>query len=259
MTAHHLTAIILTYNEARHISECIAALAFADRVLVFDSGSSDGTTDLARQAGADVLTRPFDNYAGQRNAALQAVAGTTKWVLFIDADERVTPDLRDEIALALADTVYAGFRIPRDNEIFGRITRGAGWFPDYQTRLLRSGAAHYDPAHPVHELVVLAGELGTLNSPLFHENYISVGQFIAKQRRYAALDARIAFDRGERPRPHHIVTMPLRQFWWRFVTLRGYSDGLHGLRLSALMGWFAFLRHRLLVRLWVEQGAPPTV
>jgi glycosyltransferase involved in cell wall biosynthesis len=245
-----LTAIILTYNEARHILDCIEALRFADHILVFDSLSRDRTAELAREAGAQVLTRPFDDYASQRNAALDAVQGWSEWVLFIDADERVSAELADEIRERITYPRYAGFRIPRHNYIFGRLTLGAGWYPDYQTRLLRLGAARYDTAQRVHERVLLDGEEGTLRHPLVHYNYDTLRQFIDKQERYTALYARMALEKGERPRPHQFITLPLRHFWWRFVTLHGYRDGLHGLTLSALMAWYELARLLTIRRLW---------
>ena len=245
-----LTAIVLTYNEADHIADCIETLRFADRILVLDSFSTDETVERAREAGADVIVRAFDNYAGQRNAALDAVRESTDWVLFVDADERVPPALAVEIHQSMSYPGYAGFRIPRDNYIFGMLTRGAGWYPDYQTRLLRVGHAHYDPARQVHEVVVLDGTEGTLQHTLVHYNYRDLDQFIAKQRRYCAYDARILFEQGIRPKPQNYVLQPLRQFWWRFVTLKGYTDGLHGLRLSLLMAWYEFKKYWLLRGMW---------
>ncbi|MBL8134131.1 MAG: glycosyltransferase family 2 protein, partial [Anaerolineae bacterium] len=191
----------------------------------------------------------------QRNAALEGVSGQTDWVLFVDADERVTPALAQEIRESISFPEYAGFRIPRHNYIFGRLTLGAGWFPDYQTRLLHVSRAHYDLAHEVHEIVILDGLEGTLRSPLIHHNYHRLSQFIAKQRRYAALDAKMALKRSFRPTLRQVLTLPLRQFWWRFVTLRGYSDGLHGLRMSLLMSWYEFYRLVLIRRLWNAQSA----
>ncbi len=247
-----LAAIILTYNEAENVVECIDTLRFADQILVFNSFSSDQTVDLARAAGAAIIQRRFDTYPGQRDAALDAVKESADWVLFVDADERVTPALSDEVRRSIQLPDYAGYRIPRDNYLFGRLTRGAGWYPDYQTRLLRVGAARYDPARQVHELVILDGAEGTLDNALIHYNYRSLAQFTEKQRRYSAYDARILFEQGIRPKPQNYVLQPLRQFWWRFVTLKGYGDGLHGLRLSGLMAWNELRKYRLLRELWRE-------
>ncbi len=243
-----LTAVILTLNEEAHIAACIDSLRFADEILVFDSYSSDQTVQLAQRTGARVVQRTFDNYANQRNAALAAVG--TAWALFIDADERVTPTLAAELTSVLPQEGYAGWRIPRHNYIFGTLTRGAGWYPDHQTRLLRVGAARYDPERKVHEVVQLDGPLGTLTEPLIHYNYRNIAQFIQKQQRYTAYEARILYDQGIRPRPHNYFLQPWRQFRWRFFELGGYRDGLHGLRLSVLMAWYEYRKYILLGRLW---------
>ena len=245
-----LAAVILTYNEAQHVAACIETLRFADQIIVFDSHSTDQTVELAQAAGAHVIGHPFENYAWQRNAALEAVHESADWVLFVDADERVPQPLADEVRASIALPGYAGFRIPRDNYIFGKVTRGAGWYPDYQTRLLKVGAAQYDPARQVHEVVVLEGKEGTLENALIHHNYRDLAQFLEKQRRYSAYDAQILQQQGIRPKPQNYLLQPLRQFWWRFVTLKGYSDGLHGLRLSLLMAWYEFKKYWLLRGVW---------
>jgi hypothetical protein len=217
--------------------------------------------EIARAAGARVVQRVFDNYAGQRNAALKATEA--EWVLFVDADERVPPTLAEEISRvthperggasgSLRAQSRDGWWIPRHNYLFGKLTLHAGWFPDYQLRLLRRAAARYDPARPVHELVQLTGEAGRLTSPLIHLNYETVAEFIRKQTYYACYDAERLAIEGVRAQRHHLLTMPLRQFWWRFITLRGWRDGLHGFRLSALMGRFEFEKWRLLLKMQRE-------
>jgi len=255
-----LTAVVLTYNEAQHIEACLSALAFADARLVFDSFSTDETMTLARRAGADVVQHRFEDYAHQRNAALEAVG--EGWVLFVDAHERVTPALAVEVRAAIERADAVGHRIPRDNYIFGRLTRGAGWYPDYQTRLLQVGRAHYDPARQVHEVVLLDGPLGTLREPLVHHNYRDVRQFMDKQRRYTRYDARMLYEQGLPARARQLVLQPLRHFRWRFLTLGGWRDGLHGLRLSVLMAWYELQKYRELRRLWAENkngaGSAPT-
>lgn len=245
----HLTAIILTYNERDNIRDCIASVGFADAVIVFDSGSTDDTRDIAAEMDARVIRHEFENYAAQRNAALDAVTNETDWVLFVDADERVTPELAAEVRTAI-ETDCAGWRIPRHNYIFGKLTRATGWYPDYQTRLLRVGRAHYDPDKAVHEVVILDGERCTMQHPLVHYNYRDLDQFGEKQRRYSRYDARILYEQGVKPKPYTFITMPLRQFWWRFVAWGGYRDGLHGLFLSLLMARYEFMKYRLLWGMW---------
>ena len=238
-----ISAIVLTLNEERHLPDCLASLSWADEILVFDSGSTDATARIASAAGARVVTRAFDHYAGQRDAALRSVS--SEWVLFVDADERIPEALRDEIRSVLARP-EAGWWIPRHNYLFGRLTKHTGWYPDYQLRLLRREKARYDPTRPVHELVLLDGVAGHLTQPMVHLNYETVGEFVKKQTYYAAYDAdRLALE-GVRAKPHHLLSQPLRHFWWRFVTLQGWRDGFHGLRLSVLMARFEFEKYRLL-------------
>jgi (heptosyl)LPS beta-1,4-glucosyltransferase len=248
-----LTAIVLTRNESAHIVDCIETLRFADDIVVFDSFSEDTTVELAQKAGVKVLQHAFRNYADQRNTALGAVKDQTDWVLFVDADERVTPELAAEVRSVTQQPGYAGWRIPRYNYIFGKLTRRAGWYPDYQTRLLKVGAAHYDPERQVHELVLLDGAEGTMTQHFIHYNYHDVAQFVAKQQRYSAYDARMMFEDGIRPKPQNYVLQPLRHFWWRFITLKGYQDGLHGLRLSLMMSWYELRKYWLLRQLWSKK------
>ena len=244
-----LTAIVLTHNEEKHLPDCLASLAWAPQVLVFDSHSSDRTLAVARAAKAHIQQRAFDNYAGQRDAALQAA--TSEWVLFVDADERVTPALAAEVQSVLARP-EPGWWIPRHNYLFGRLTRHAGWYPDYQLRLLRRALARYDPARPVHELVLLDSPLpaGQLREPFIHLNYDHPAEFVTKQKDYAGYDAGRLLAEGIRAKPHHFVLQPLRQFYWRWITLQGWRDGLHGLRLSLLMAYFELEKYR---QLWRRQ------
>ncbi len=253
-----LIGIILTYNESANITDCIESLRFCDEIVVFDSFSTDDTMTLAMWAGVRMMQHPFTDYASQRNAALEAVSDVADWVLFVDADERVTAELAAEIREVIEKPGYAAWQIPRHNYIFGRLTKGAGWYPDYQTRLLRVGKAHYDPTRPVHETAVLDGALGSIAHPFIHYNYRDLAQFLDKQRRYTAYDAEMLFARGIPAKPQQLITMPMRQFWWRFVTLKGYRDGLHGLRLSLLMAWNEHRKYQQLARLWAERKSPPT-
>jgi len=244
-----LIAIILTKNEARHVAECIASLRWADRVLVFDSGSDDGTQELARAAGAEVAERPFDNYAAQRNAALDSVSAG--WVFFVDADERGTPGLAAEVRRVIAERPESAWYVPRHNYIFGRLTLGAGWYPDYQLRLLRHGRARY--VRPVHEIAEVDGAIGYLANPLIHYNYRDAAQFRAKQRAYVEHDARILKGEVVHPKPRNYILQPLRQFRWRYQTLGGWRDGWHGLRLSLYMAYYEWRKYRRLAELWRQE------
>lgn len=243
-----LAAVILAHNEETNIRDCVNSLRWVDRIVVFvDAKTGDRTAEIARSCGAEVLVNPFQNYAQQRNDALQAV--DAEWILFVDADERSSPEQAAEIRATVAIGDCAGYWIPRHNYIFGKLTRHTGWYPDYQLRLLRRASARYDPARPVHELVILDGQAGYLGVPFVHYNYNTVAQFRSKQRRYVQYDAQILKEQGIRPQAHKFVTQPVRQFIWRYITLRGYRDGLHGLRLSLLMAWYELQKYVHLRRL----------
>jgi (heptosyl)LPS beta-1,4-glucosyltransferase len=237
-----LAAVVLTRNVAGHIQECIETLRFADLIVVSDSFSTDDTVPLAREAGAEVTQRTFDNFAGQRNAALEAV--NAEWVFFVDADERIPPELAAEVRRVINEGREVGWWVPRRNYIVGQFVRFGGFYPDCQLRLLRRDRARYDPARPVHEVVLLDGPAGTLTNPMIHYNYDNWAQFHAKQRRYANLEGEMLVQRGIRPWPHKFIRPPLREFWRRYVTLQGYRDGWMGLKLAGLLGfYYGFMPH----------------
>lgn len=281
-----LAAIVLTKNEERHIGDCLDSLAWSERRVVFDSSSTDRTCEIAREHGAEVMQHPFNDYASQRNAALQAVEAD--WVFFVDADERATPELAEEIkgivrAAALDGTStgisvapgdpplrcdgygqaatpeirsdgIAGWYVPRHNYLFGRLTRGAGYWPDYQMRLLKYGCARYD--RPASEIVELKGQAGYLQNALLHYNYETVAQFLQKQTFRVDFEATNLYRRGEKCRFYSPYYMTARHFWWRYVTLKGYRDGLHGLRLCLLLAYFFGYRYYERLGQLYRSGAP---
>lgn len=241
-----LVAVILTKNEERHIISCIESLAWADAIVVIDAYSKDTTTELARAAGARVIQHQFRDFAETRNAALHAVEDEFDWIFFVDADERATPELAREIQQVIEHHDINGWWVPRHNFIFGRLTRGAGYFPDYQMRLLRAGCGRYE--RPASEIVVLEGTDGYLTEPLIHYNYETLNQFHAKQGLREKFEAINLHRQGVRLRPYTFVLQPLRHFWWRYVTLKGYKDGWHGVRLCLLLAYYFGWRYY--VRLW---------
>lgn len=244
-----LKAVILTLNEAPHIAACIESVQWADGVLVFDSFSTDATVALSRQAGAEVIQHPFENYAQQRNAALDAVAAD--WVFFVDADERATPELAQEIRQVAATDEKVGWWVPRHNYIFGHRMRGTGWWPDHQLRLLRHGRARYERA--VHEVAVLDGAEGYLQAPMIHYNYNTLQDFLEKQRRYINYDVKVLVEKGEKSRFYTPYHRALRHFWWRFVTLNGWRDGAYGVLLSGLMAYYEMVKYGRVRRIYQSQ------
>lgn len=232
-----LSTITLALNEEPNIAACLESVAWADeRIVVLDPRSHDRTADVARMMGARVVERPFVNFADQHQAAL--ALASHDWVFSIDADERMTPELAAEVRQVIRQPSPVGWWVPRHNIIWGRRIRHTGWYPDYQLRLMRRSCARYDPEREVHELVMLDGEAGHLRNALIHYNYRTVGEFLQKTGRYTALEAQILHKAGTPVRWRSLVGQPLREFWRRYISLQGYRDGVHGLLLSILMGYY---------------------
>ncbi len=138
-----ITAVILTLNEQAYLGECLDSLKWCDQVLVLDCFSTDRTVEIARQQGAHVVQRQFIDFADQRNAAINLV--TTEWILFVDADERVPPELAHEVQTAIQNPAYDGWWIPRRNNFFGKWLSNGGFYPDYHLRLAKKAKYHFDP------------------------------------------------------------------------------------------------------------------
>lgn len=246
-----IIATILTKNVAQHISDCISSVQWADTVTMEDSFSQDGTVEIAQKMGAKVIQSHFVNFAVARNKALaNAKSLGGEWVFFLDADERVTPALKDEILKVIAEAERPGWWVPRYNVMWGHVMKGGGWYPDHQLRLMKIDAARYNPAREVHETVILDGEAGYLQEHMVHYNYDSLAQFKHKQSRYIDFEAKILHDKGIRAKPWTYLTMPLREFRRRYIKLGGYKDGRVGLQVCGLMSWYMFVTYLRLRKLY---------
>jgi glycosyltransferase involved in cell wall biosynthesis len=250
-----IIATILTRNEGRHIADCIRTVQWADLITVEDTFSTDGTAETARELGAHVIQSEFINFAQARNQALanaRALGG--EWIFFIDADERATPELAQEIRRVVQEEQATGWWVPRYNVMWGHTMRGGGWYPDYQLRLMKIEAAHYNPEREVHETVILEGQAGYLREHLIHYNYDTLAQFKHKQNRYIDFEAKILKDKGVRAKPWTYLTMPLREFRRRYFLLAGYKDGWVGLQVCSLMSWYMFVTYIRLRKLSSSAG-----
>jgi glycosyltransferase involved in cell wall biosynthesis len=247
VTPPRVAAVVLARDAERNVAGCLRGLSWADDLLVLlDDRTRDRTAELAAAAGARVESRRFDDFAHQRQAALEMAAGD--WVLFVDDDERVSTGLAAEVRDAAASDEAAGYWIPRRNYIWGRWIRGGGWYPDAQLRLFRRDRTAYDLTRPVHELPRVDGPVASLRTALVHYNYETVGQFLRKQRHYATLDARARLAGGEVGRPKRLLSMPARELWRRYVALDGRRDGGHGIALAGLSALAAADTQRQILR-----------
>lgn len=235
-----VTATIITLNEAAHIEACLASVAWADEILVVDSGSTDGTPDRARAKGARVIVRDWPGYANQKNFA--AGEASHDWILSVDADERVTPELSAEIRHTLANEPGpAGFRIPRVTWHLGRWIRTTDWYPDPQLRLYDRRRARWK-AKQVHESVAADGEVGRLSNELQHYAYRDISHHHATMDRYTTLSAKEMADAGRRASFFDLAIHPWAAFLRNYVLRRGIFDGVPGFIISTMNAYYVFLK-----------------
>lgn len=248
MPESSLSIAIIARDEARHIADALtSARPIADELIVLvDPRTTDRTAAIAREHGAIVYEYPFVSFPHQRNRALELCKST--WVLFLDADERLTPELREELRAVIApaqamDRSFRGYWIPRYNLYFGRALKGGGWYPDRQLRLLYRTAAHYDETRLVHEFAQIDGAVGELRGHFLHVNVETWSELHEKQRRYALAEAQTLARAGTRAKWLNLLLQPLREVNRRFVTWHGYRDDMLGLLLACTMGYYEWVKY----------------
>ena len=240
-----LSVILITKNEERHIRDCLASVAFADEVIVLDSGSSDRTCEIAESLGARVhRSADWPGFGPQKNRALD-LAGCD-WVLSIDADERVTPELAQSIQQAMRDGGHDAYKIARLSNFCGRWIRHSGWWPDYVVRLFRRGKARFTEV-AVHEKVVAQGTTGVLDAHFLHYPYADLDALLAKVNRYSTDAAYMMHAKGKRTSLPGVVGHSLWTFVRIYVIRRGFLDGREGFVLAAVAAAGSFFRYSKLL------------
>ena len=245
-----VSVIVITLNEASNIDACLASVAWADDVLVVDSGSTDATVDIARARGARVIQRDWPGYSAQKNFA--ATEARHDWILSVDADERVTPELADEVQRTVAaQPAAAGYRIPRVTFHLGRWIRTTDWYPDYQLRLYHRGRASWRPK-PVHESVAADGAVEHLSGELQHFAYRDLSHHFATMERYTTLAAEEMRGAGRSASIVDLVFHPPLAFLRNYLLKRGFADGTVGFVISAMNAYYVFLKF---AKLWALERA----
>jgi glycosyltransferase involved in cell wall biosynthesis len=237
-----LSAILIAKDEETDMPGCLAALngLAAEVVVVVSADTTDRTEDLARTAGAKVLRRAFDDYARQRQASLDAATG--EWCLWIDPDERVTPELADEIRAVLSTAPEEdAFDVPFDVLFLGRTLRWGGLGSETHVRLFRRATCRF-VGGVLHEGLQFDGRLGRLKRKIVHEPYRDVPDYLAKLDRYTTLAARKRFDAGRRFTPLHHLILPW-EFFARAVLKLGFLDGFPGLVWAGLAAFHSWLKY----------------
>lgn len=251
-----LTVTVITRNEAANLAAALDSVRWADEIIVVDSGSTDDTVAIARGYTDRVIVRPWPGYADQKNFA--ADEASHDWVLSLDADERVSPALAEEVRRVMAGTPdAAGYRIPRVTFHLGRWIRSTDWYPDYQLRLYDRRRGRWAGRH-VHESVRADGPVRRLKGEIQHYAYRDIAHHFQTMDRYTTLAARQMFEDGRRATWIDILVTPRLTFFRNYVLRGGFRDGMAGLIVSAMNAYYVGLKF---AKLWelcsLSTSTPP--
>ncbi len=226
-----LSVSITTFNGGPLVRRCVESVTWADEIIVVDSGSTDNTREICRELGAQVTQTPdFPGYGEQKNRALDRTSGD--WVLALDHDESVSPELRAEIEATLKNPGDAvAFTMPRLSNFCGRDMRHCGWWPDPVTRLFRKGAARFSEDH-LHDRILVNGKIGKLRHPLRHEPMPTLEHVINKMNGYSSAGAKFNFEHGKRASLGKAIFHGGWAFVRTYVLQAGFLDGREGFMLS---------------------------
>jgi len=235
-----LSVAIVTLNEAENLPRTLASVGWAGEIVVVDSGSTDSTVEIARSFGATVIERAWPGFAAQKNFAIAQCSGD--WILTLDADEELTPELQQQIRIVLGSHPTAdAFCLNRRNLFLGRWIRHGGFYPDPKLRLFRRNVANFELTpqfedRPVHEVIAFNGEAVTLDYDIIHHAYPTLSTYIEHMDRYSSLGAQILADKnktgfGLAGFVARIAVVPWLVFLWNYFFRLGFLDGREGLML----------------------------
>ena len=243
-----VSVVIIAQNEADNIAAALESVKWVEDVVVVDSGSSDATIEIAKRYTERVTTRTWEGYGAQKNYATGLA--THDWVLSLDADERVSPELAEEIqTLMRSAPPMQGYRIPRTTRYLGRWIRSTDWYPDRQLRLYDRRVARWNDRY-VHESVRVSGRIGVLRSELYHHSYREVADHLSTMNRYTTLAAAQMLAEGRHASWVDLIGQPPLVFWRNYLWRQGFRDGLPGLIVSLMNSYYVFCKY---AKLWEQQ------
>ena len=247
-----VSAIVVCFNEEANIRDCLESLRWCDEIVVIDSFSTDRTVEICRQYTDRVMQRPWAGYRDQK--AFAHSQATKQWVLLVDADERVTPELRDDIARALRDDAghYMGYALPRLVFYLGRWWWRGGWYPDYDVRLFRRDQATWGGSDP-HEKILVDGAVRRLSHPLHHFSYRDIDDHIQRINRFTSISSRELRNNGGRWRLADALLRPAFRFFRCYVLKRGFMDGFAGFYVAVTAAVYVFLKYAKLWEIELEE------
>jgi glycosyltransferase involved in cell wall biosynthesis len=236
-----LSAAIICRDEADRIGDCLESVAFCDEIVVVDSGSTDATVEIARKHATRVVHNAWPGYVAQKNFALDQTTGD--WILCLDADERVTPELRSAIERALDGApTCAGFAMRRHAFYLGRWIDHGGWYPDWKLRLVRRGRARWGGVDP-HDKLVADGPVARLDADLVHLTYRDFADHLGTVQRFSDVVAEQWAQRGRRFSVARALLHPLVKFFECYVWKQGFRDGWPGFVIAATSAFYVFAKH----------------
>ncbi len=244
-----LSVFIITHNEEKNIKACLESIKWADEIVVVDDDSRDDTIKICKEYTDRIFQEEWKGYSGQKQSAMDKTTGN--WVLNLDADERVTLELRLEIedVLASKENVKDGYLIPFKSYFSGKWIKHGGWYPDYHLRLFRKVKGRFGD-EKVHEGVKVEGSIGYLKSPVEHYTYNSISDFIKRIDLYTSLFAEDRYKKGKEARWEQLIFRPPFTFFKMFFLQRGILDGYYGFLLAILYSYYTFLKYAKLREMW---------
>jgi glycosyltransferase involved in cell wall biosynthesis len=252
-----VSVTIITHNESANIRAALESVAWADEIIVVDSESSDDTVAIATRYTSRVMVRPWAGYVAQKNFA--AEQATYDWIFSLDADERVTPALADEVRRVVEKgSAAAGFRVPRVNFHLGRWIRSTDWYPDYQLRLYDRRRARWTGKY-VHESVTAEGPVLNLEHELQHYAYRDIADHLRSLDRYTSLAARQMYEDGRRANWFDVLIHPRLAFVRNYLLRGGFRDGMPGLIVSVMNSYYVSLKFAKLWELCSPSTSTPPV
>ena len=244
-----ISVVIITFNEEERLEGALKSVAdLADEVIVVDSFSTDKTLDLAKRYTKRIYQREWTNFSDQKNFANDKASSA--WILSLDADERVSAELREEILdIKKGEPEYAGFSIPRRVYYLGKWIRHSGWYPDRKIRLFRKEEARWEGEY-IHEKLVIQGKIEKLKGSIHHFTYRSIADHLDRINNFSKLGAQRLYTQKKRARWHHFVFLPFFRFIKSFFFRLGFLDGFAGLVISVLNSYAVFIRYAKLKEIW---------
>ena len=237
-----LSVIIPTYNEEAYLKNALLSVSFADEIIVIDSLSTDRTLEIAAAFDCKVLNRKFDNFSNQKNHALKYASG--EWVLFIDADERITYKLQQEILKAMDSGKYAGYKLNFPHFYMNRFLYNHS---DDVTRLVLREKCRFEGS--VHEKLMVEGNIGKLKNPVLHFTYKGLMHYISKKDSYAWFQAEQLLNKEKKTTYFHLAFKPFYRFFNSYILRRGFMDGIPGLAVASINAYGVFSRYVKLILL----------